>query len=261
MFGKLLKYEFRSIGKWYFALNAFVIAIAAILSFTIKLFAQSNSDGLFGVLTNKMLPLTLGLTFGSLIAGSLLSTLLIIIKRFSKSVFGREGYLTLTLPVNSHQIILSKLLASFICSVFNTIILAFAIAIVIVPMFNINELLEGFFNSFKMDYFINMLTVLAYVLLSTFTSILLIYLSISIGQLFSNRRGLMAFIAYFILVILISVAATYVHSHIFNINTSADSFPFTEQKTIYLLILEQFMEMIMFYLATNFIIKNKLNLQ
>lgn len=63
MFGKLLKYEFRSIGKWYFALNAFVIAIAAILSFTIKLFAQSNSDGLFGVLTNKMLPLTLGLTF------------------------------------------------------------------------------------------------------------------------------------------------------------------------------------------------------
>lgn len=112
-----------------------------------------------------------------------------------------------------------------------------------------------------MDYFINMLTVLAYVLLSTFTSILLIYLSISIGQLFSNRRGLMAFIAYFILVILISVAATYVHSHIFNINTSADSFPFTEQKTIYLLILEQFIEMIMFYLATNFIIKNKLNLQ
>lgn len=90
----------------------------------------------------------------------------------------------MTLPVNSHQIILSKLLASFICSVFNTIILAFAIAIVIVPMFNINELLEGFFNSFKMDYFINMLTVLAYVLLSTFTSILLIYLSISIGQLF-----------------------------------------------------------------------------
>lgn len=90
MFGKLLKYEFRSIGKWYFALNAFVIAIAAILSFTIKLFAQSNSDGLFGVLTNKMLLLTLGLTFGSLIAGSLLSTLLIIIKRFSKSVFGRK---------------------------------------------------------------------------------------------------------------------------------------------------------------------------
>lgn len=90
----------------------------------------------------------------------------------------------MTLPVNSHQIILSKLLASFICSVFNTIILAFAIAIVIVPMFNVNELLEGFFNSFKMDYFINMLTVLAYVLLSTFTSILLIYLSISIGQLF-----------------------------------------------------------------------------
>ncbi|MGS6045667.1 ABC transporter permease, partial [Streptococcus pyogenes] len=68
-------------------------------------------------------------------------------------------------------------------------------------------------------------------------------------------------ISYLLLFILISVAATYVYSHIFNINTSADSLPLTEQKTMYLLILEQFIEMIMFYLATNFIIKNKLNLQ
>ncbi len=103
-----------------------------------------------------MLPLTLGLTFGSLIAGSLLSTLLIIIKRFSKSVFGREGYLTLTLPVNSHQIILSKLLASFICSVFNTIILAFAIAncTSLCPIINIYEYLINLsFHFYRSTFF------------------------------------------------------------------------------------------------------------
>lgn len=117
MFGKLLKYEFKSIGKWYFALNAAVIAIAAILSFTIKQFTQqADNAGVFGTVIDKILPLTLSLTFGALIAGSLLSTLLIIINRFSKNIFGREGYLTLTLPVTSHQIILSKLVASFICS-------------------------------------------------------------------------------------------------------------------------------------------------
>ncbi|HEL1456462.1 TPA: ABC transporter permease, partial [Streptococcus equi subsp. equi] len=122
MFGKLLKYEFRSIGKWYFALNAGVIAIAIVLSFTINTLTNNPDEvGLTTSLANKMVPLTLSLTFGSLIAGSFLSTLLIIINRFNKNVFGREGYLTLTLPVTAHQIILSKLLASFVCSIFNGI--------------------------------------------------------------------------------------------------------------------------------------------
>ncbi|TYK92759.1 ABC transporter permease, partial [Streptococcus pyogenes] len=153
MFGKLLKYEFKSIGKWYFALNAAVIAIAAILSFTIKQFTQqADNAGVFGTVIDKMLPLTLSLTFGALIAGSLLSTLLIIINRFSKNIFGREGYLTLTLPVTSHQIILSKLVASFICSLFNLIILIFGIAILIVPMVDFKDVVETLSKVIKAEY-------------------------------------------------------------------------------------------------------------
>lgn len=89
MFGKLLKYEFRSIGKWYFALNAGVIAIAIVLSFTINTLTNNPDEvGLTTSLANKMVPLTLSLTFGSLIAGSFLSTLLIIINRFNKMSLG-----------------------------------------------------------------------------------------------------------------------------------------------------------------------------
>ena len=43
-----------------------------------------------------------------------IATIVLIVRRFAKTVFGREGYLTNTLPVSAHQLILSKLLVAFI---------------------------------------------------------------------------------------------------------------------------------------------------
>lgn len=262
MFGKLLKYEFKSIGKWYFALNAAVIAIAAILSFTIKQFTQqADNAGAFGTVIDKMLPLTLSLTFGALITGSLLSTLLIIINRFSKNIFGREGYLTLTLPVTSHQIILSKLVASFICSLFNLIILIFGIAILIVPMVDFKDVVETLSKVIKAEYILDNAFILSYLLVSSLASILLLYFAISIGQLFSNRRGLMAFIAYFTLMILFSVATTYLNLKVFGFESTSEVLPYKEHVYLYVIIVEEFVEMLICYLGTHFIIKNKLNIQ
>lgn len=262
MFGKLLKYEFKSIGKWYFALNAAVIAIAAILSFTIKQFTQqADNAGVFGTVIDKMLQLTLSLTFGALIAGSLLSTLLIIINRFSKNIFGREGYLTLTLPVTSHQIILSKLVASFICSLFNLIILIFGIAILIVPMVDFKDVVETLSKVIKAEYILDNAFILSYLLVSSLASILLLYFAISIGQLFSNRRGLMAFIAYFTLMILFSVATTYLNLKVFGFESTSEVLPYKEHVYLYVIIVEEFVEMLICYLGTHFIIKNKLNIQ
>ncbi|WP_165737403.1 ABC transporter permease [Streptococcus dysgalactiae] len=262
MFGKLLKYEFKSIGKWYFALNAAVIAIAAILSFTIKQFTQqADNAGVFGTVIDKMLPLTLSLTFGALITGSLLSTLLIIINRFSKNIFGREGYLTLTLPVTSHQIILSKLVASFICSLFNLIILIFGIAILIVPMVDFKDVVETLSKVIKAEYILDNAFILSYLLVSSLASILLLYFAISIGQLFSNRRGLMAFIAYFALMILFSVATNYLNLKVFGFESTSEVLPYKEHVYLYVIIVEEFVEMLICYLGTHFIIKNKLNIQ
>lgn len=262
MFGKLLKYEFKSIGKWYFALNAAVIAIAAILSFTIKQFTQqADNAGVFGTVIDKMLPLTLSLTFGALITVSLLSTLLIIINRFSKNIFGREGYLTLTLPVTSHQIILSKLVASFICSLFNLIILIFGIAILIVPMVDFKDVVETLSKVIKAEYILDNAFILSYLLVSSLASILLLYFAISIGQLFSNRRGLMAFIAYFALMILFSVATTYLNLKVFGFESTSEVLPYKEHVYLYVIIVEEFVEMLICYLGTHFIIKNKLNIQ
>lgn len=195
--------------------------------------------------------------------GSFLSTLLIIINRFNKNVFGREGYLTLTLPVTAHQIILSKLLASFVCSIFNGINLLIGIFILIAPTVDFTYLLKVLKTIMKPENLVENASILIYMLLSTITSILLIYLAISIGQLFSNRRGLMAFCAYFILVIIIIVVMTYLNDAFFTVNpNSSDSLLyFGDHTAISILNIEQLVEGIILYVATHFIIKNKLNIQ
>ncbi|KPJ23255.1 hypothetical protein [Streptococcus phocae] len=259
MFGKLLKYEFKSIGKWYLGLNVGVIVLAAILSFTLTILSESpDNNSLTGVFFNELLPLTLSLVFGVLISTSLVATLFIIINRFNKNIFGREGYLTLTLPVTSHQIILSKLFFSVLCTFFNIIILMIGIAILILPRIDSEHLHKAMTAIFKMEYLSIYAHGLAYVVFMTISGTLLIYFAISIGQLFSNNRGLKAFAAYFIIIILLNIINLYV-------NTDMTDFPGNDltNMTIFLryAIVEQLITSALFYLGTHFIIKNKLNIQ
>ncbi|MCC9735326.1 ABC transporter (permease), partial [Streptococcus agalactiae] len=115
MFGKLLKYELKSVGKWYLTLNAAVLLVSIILGLVLKALG-----GNFSTDTNstsaQIFTIILVLLLAMVISGSLLSTLAIIIKRFYSNIFGRQGYLTLTLPVTTNQIICSKLLASLLWS-------------------------------------------------------------------------------------------------------------------------------------------------
>ena len=52
-----------------------------------------------------------------------ISTIFLIIKRFKGSVYDRQGYLTLTLPVSEHHIITAKLIGAFIWSLISTAVL------------------------------------------------------------------------------------------------------------------------------------------
>lgn len=263
MFGKLLKYEFKSIGKWYFALNGGIIAIAALLSFVIKVLASENTSESSFNFTSQLIPLTLILVFGALIAGSLLATLLIIINRFNKNIFGREGYLTMTLPVSEHHLILSKLLSSFIWSVFNFLILGVATAILVLPQVQKNQLSTMLAEIGKSapQYFHLIIYAFVYFILSTIAGILSIYLAISVGQLFSNRRGLKAFVAYFAIQILLSIIFTLVNTHLLGMDPSNTELDITSNYYFLVSSLEMLVQILIYYVGTHVIIKHKLNLQ
>ena len=127
MFWNLVRYEFKNVNKWYLALYGAVLALSALIG------VQASSLKSIDTPDQQMIMLVfLALVFGGLIITLSISTLILIIRRFKGSVYDRQGYLTLTLPVSEHQIILSKLLGAFIWSLASSLVFILSIYIILV---------------------------------------------------------------------------------------------------------------------------------
>lgn len=113
MLGKLLKHEWKSIWKIPAILLGLLLIISVLAgsTFTAPIW-ESNLRGL------DILVGLLWLLFYFAIIGVNLGIMLYLAIHFYKSMFTDEGYLTHTLPVTSHQLLLSKMLPMMTWTVF-----------------------------------------------------------------------------------------------------------------------------------------------
>ena len=243
MFWNLVRYEFKNVNKWYLALYGAVLALSALIG------VQANSLKSIDTPDQQMIMLVfLALVFGGLIITLSISTLILIIRRFKGSVYDRQGYLTLTLPVSEHQIILSKLLGAFIWSLASSLVFILSIYIILVltganflDIFSLEYLFKFYMDSFW-------LSVISFIL-STVASILCIYLSISIGQLFNEYRTALAVLAYIVIQTILGFVGL-------NLRIDIDYNWMISFEIVKDLILSA-----AFYLGTYYILKNKDHLQ
>ena len=243
MFWNLVRYEFKNINKWYLALYGAVLALSALIG------VQASSLKSIDTPDQQMIMLVfLALVFGGLIITLSISTLILIIRRFKGSVYDRQGYLTLTLPVSEHQIILSKLLGAFIWSLASSLVFILSIYIILVltganflDIFSLEYLFKFYMDSFW-------LSVISFIL-STVASILCIYLAISIGQLFIEYRTALAVLAYIVIQTILGFVGL-------NLRIDIDYNWMISFEIVKDLILSA-----AFYLGTYYILKNKVNLQ
>ena len=243
MFWNLVRYEFKNVNKWYLALSGAVLALSALIG------VQASSLKSIDTPDQQMIMLVfLALVFGGLIITLSISTLILIIRRFKGSVYDRQGYLTLTLPVSEHQIILSKLLGAFIWSLASSLVFILSIYIILVltganflDIFSLEYLFKFYMDSFW-------LPVISFIL-STVAGILCIYLSISIGQLFNEYRTALAVLAYIVIQTILGFVGL-------NLRIDIDYNWMISFEIVKDLILSA-----AFYLGTYYILKNKVNLQ
>ena len=243
MFWNLVRYEFKNVNKWYLALYGAVLALSALIG------VQASSLKSIDTPDQQMIMLVfLALVFGGLIITLSISTLILIIRRFKGSVYDRQGYLTLTLPVSEHQIILSKLLGAFIWSLASSLVFILSIYIILVltganflDIFSLEYLFKFYMDSFW-------LSVISFIL-STVASILCIYLAISIGQLFNEYRTALAVLAYIVIQTILGFVGL-------NLRIDIDYNWMISFEIVKDLILS-----VTFYLGTYYILKNKVNLQ
>lgn len=242
MFWNLVRYEFKNVNKWYLALYGAVLALSALIG------VQASSLKSIDTPDQQMIMLVfLALVFGGLIITLSISTLILIIRRFKGSVYDRQGYLTLTLPLSEHQIILAKLLGAFIWSIISSAVFFLSIYIIFATI-DPNMVDSYFFDYLFVHYIENFWLTLISFFISTVAGILCIYLSISIGQLFNEYRTALAVLAYIVIHIVLGFVDMFSPSLNYSMMMSAEIF-------------KDLILSAAFYLGTYYILKNKVNLQ
>ena len=255
MFWNLVRYEFKNVNKWYLALYAAVLALSALIGI------QAQTYNNLPVKESKpLLLIFLATVFGGLMITLGISTIFLIIKRFKGSVYDRQGYLTLTLPVSEHHIITTKLIGAFIWSLISTAVLLLCIYIILLST-NSDAVQLSTLLSFVAEHFTGFsLTVLSF-LLNTISGILCIYLAISIGQLFNEYRTALAVAAYIGIQIVIGFIGVFFNTSTnFYVNSLVglnDNFYMGASTSI----IEELIFIAIYYLGIYYILKNKVNLQ
>lgn len=243
MFWNLVRYEFKNVNKWYLALYGAVLALSALIGIQARTYNDIPIKE-----SQPILLIFLALVFSGLMITLGISTLILIIRRFKGSVYDRQGYLTLTLPVSEHQIILAKLLGAFIWSLISSAVLVLSIYIILV-IIEPNSINFLAFKDLFQQYLDSIGLYLISFILSTVSGILCIYLAISIGQLFNEYRTALAVLAYIVIQIVLGFVGLNLR-----IDTNFNM----------MLTFEIFTDLILiagFYLGTYYILKNKVNLQ
>ena len=190
MFLKIFKYDFNSI---FFKVLPFIIILPAI-SVVVRLFnyipelIEYNNIITAGiVLFNSVFVLLMVVTS--------IFNYIICLVRYTKSLFKDEGYLTHTLPVSKHQLLLSQLVANLIMTSLTILVIFLSVLIAYFDPSTIKIIIIQLQESFQViitdaQFLSTTILLVVTTLISSICSLLLMYLGIAIGHSFSKNKNL-----------------------------------------------------------------------
>jgi hypothetical protein len=256
MLRKLMKYEFKATGRIMLPLYG------ALLGFSIinKIFigtnmAEVNMDFLGGIpaiITMIGYVITMVAVF--------VGTLFITLQRFYKNLFGDEGYLMNTIPVKSSQNIVNKLVVSIVWTIISGLIAATSIFVMAYQPGAFKEIIREFKNIYP-EIGLNIIGIIEFVIfgiISLAHQIMMLYASISIGQLFKSKKLLGGFAGFMILSI---AQQSIIGIGITMLVASGNYINISPQYAILCAIIVCIIFFTILFCITNYIMKNKLNLE
>jgi hypothetical protein len=262
MLVKLIKHEFKAISKILGILHIALIITTVMGIIAINLSKNKSYEYISS--------LTLVLYVFILIAVAV-AVMIYLVVRFYRNLFTDEGYLMNTLPVKPYELILSKLLVSFVWSIINGVCTLFSIFLLVLSQTSISDILKAW-NAITTDLLteagmsLNGMLFLGIIgaIVSVVYMLLMFYAAIAIGQTMRNHKVLFSLGAYVVLYIISQVIST-LGLLPFGLITliQADNINIAASFTPYML-LSYFISsvlMIAYFFITNYIIGKKLNLE
>ena len=271
MLGKLLKYEFRSTSRLLLILYAGVIVSAALLGIVIRVQFGANDVQAFQSLTQNnivvnIICIALIIIYALMIIAMSIMTVVLIISRFYKNLFGGEGYLMHSLPVKTHKLLSSKL----ICAIVWMLVAALAgmISVFLIGCISgafpalwaapeFRETLRELGGFFTQHWYLLPLTFVGMI-----GQILQFYLAIAIGNMANEHKLLMSFLSYIAINIVLSV----ISAVLFGVGIAHARQGLMDTGMLFFnnMILPQFILQavlaVLFYFGTEWIMRKRLNL-
>ena len=214
---KLFKYDFMNIGKKLipFYIAALVIGVINRFLLLTSNISRMEREGNFLAMFGSPF---LYAAYFLVIMGIFFMTVFIIISRYSSSIYGNEGYLTNTLPLNPSQIILAKLI-NFLIWILISYFIIFVSLFILFPFdfFLRNviyepEFYEGLKKLTKLilssKYGFLFALQFIYNFFSHIQNILMLFLSVAIANLFKSYKVVAGVIAFFLISTVFSFIAS-----------------------------------------------------
>lgn len=198
MLGKLMKYEWKATWKLLCAANLLTVVMTILAMFMVNAVEYSSYD--YGMMdfVAVMVILTYVLSMFVVYVG----TAIYLIHRFYTSTYGDQGYLLHTLPVDTHHIIIAKMLVSAIWVGISLLLIYLSVFMLFASSEDVFfSMMEGmmetieFLTGEKITVFTMIMTFVASVF-AIFAKVLKIGACISLGQLSSNHKLMLSFAWY-----------------------------------------------------------------
>lgn len=263
MLGKLLKYDFKNLYKTLLPLYLITLVITIL---TVIFNNLSDTSNLFSTLNALMI-----LSYSIILMVLAVGTFFLSIRDFYLDFATERGYLINTLPVKKSTIITSKFITSVVTMLSSIVVMFISILILVIGNGEWTSFANGiayFFKDIPADGVV-MLILMGVLLITAYISGLAVcYLSIALGQLKNNNKLGFSFLAYIILYIIYEMYFTFALTFIGAISPdfvrSLDSeVGVIASVNILFGILIGLVIIITAVITpiTNFILKNKLNLE
>lgn len=266
MLGKLIKHELSATTRYFLPLFLIAIVLTPITRLTVM------TGDFPGVL--KFIPIIIVFAYIVSLIVIVCASGLLIVYRFYKSMVTDEGYLMHTLPVSMESHIVAKLVVSSIWIISSFLVIALSIFMMFYTperfsdmMYGLNSVWDSAIHS-SSSFHLGMIIIelVFLVLFGIFTSPLIFYASIAIGQVILKNKVLGSIVGFFIIQFVMKISSAIfmvpfgAYSERFS-DTADSIFPFLGTTVFPLSIFFTIITQVIFFGITDYIFKKKLNLE
>lgn len=272
---KLLKYELKFTGRTLLPIYGALLALALLLNLGDGLDFSFNNSGNWGDLLFTLLIFA----YSCVVSAVCIITVVLLVQRFYKNLLRDEGYLMHTLPVTQAQNVAAKLICAVIWSVVSLFMAAFSVMLMNMSWVEWCSFWSGLFDlihdlnvAFGIHWLLYTLEALLALLLMLGSNIVQVYLALAIGHMANNRKIACSVGAFIGLQVLSSLLAQVFGRMVVSwdwlvdlINEIFNGFMHQQIVGIHTLMLGTICCFLVYtavmFIATNWIMKNKLNLE